>query len=117
MKRADGAYGVDDLLAAYGSHVGPPRYGLPAYQRWNDEVLAAFCRAVRVSFDDDDAAVDGSDVLQLAEGVVARAIVHEDELEGLARGFHDGLQPVVKLGAVLFLVVKWDNNRVFDHDL
>jgi hypothetical protein len=44
------------ILSAYQRHVGRPRYGLPAYQRWNDEVLAAFCRAFHVSFEDHDAA-------------------------------------------------------------
>ena len=65
----------------------------------------------------DHTAVDRGDILQRLEGAIAAAVIHENQLKVFTGGFHDGLQPVVKLGAVLFLVVKWDNNRVFDHDL
>src|SRR5215469_13614628 len=61
-------------------------------------------------------AVDGSNLLEEQEGVVLAAIVDENQLEGLARGFHDDLEPVVKFGNILFFVVKRDNNGILEHD-
>jgi hypothetical protein len=42
--------------------------------------------------------------------VVAAAIVHKNQLKGLAGALHDHPQTVIELGHVLFFVMKGDND-------
>ena len=65
---------------------------------------------VAAEFDNRDPAVDGSNLAQQVEGAVARAVVDQDELEGLAVDFHDRLQAIVEVGYVLLLVMQGDND-------
>ena len=69
---------------------------------------------IAAELDDEQPAVDRGNLLQHPEGVVATAIVHEHQLEVLARSFHHHLQSVVQLGYVLFFVVKGYDNRVLE---
>jgi hypothetical protein len=59
--------------------------------------------------------IDRRDLLQQPERVVLAAVVHEDQLERFARSFHHATQAVVELGYVFFLVVKRDDDGVFEH--
>src|SRR5215469_350528 len=61
------------------------------------------------------AAVDSRDFTQHGEGMIAGAIVNENDLKGLAMGFHDHFQAVVEVGDVLFLVVQRYDNRILWH--
>ena len=72
---------------------------------------------VAAQLDHHHAAVDRGNLLQHPEGVVAAAVVDEDQLERLAGGFHDHLQAVVELGDVLFFVVKRYDDGVLRHRL
>ena len=72
---------------------------------------------VAAELDDEDAAVDGSDLFKQAVGAVAGAIVDEDQLEGFADLLHDGLEAVVERGDVLFFVVERNDDGIFRHDL
>src|SRR5262249_52752646 len=42
-------------------------------------------------------------------------VIHEDQFEGLARAFHDCLEPVIESGNALLLVMKRDDDRVLWH--
>jgi hypothetical protein len=72
---------------------------------------------VAAELDDEDARVDGGDLFEQAVGAVARAIVDEDHLEGVADLLHDQLDAVVEGGDVLFLVVERHDDGVFRHIL
>ena len=63
-----------------------------------------------------DAAVDGGDFPQQVEGLIAAAIVDEDQLEAFARRFHHGRQTVIEFGDALLLIVKRNNNGKLKHD-
>jgi hypothetical protein len=47
--------------------------------------------------------------------MINAAIVHEDQLERFASGFHYDFQAVVELGDVLFFVMKGYDNRILEH--
>ena len=47
--------------------------------------------------------------------MVARAIIDQHNLEGLARGLHYRLQAVVEIGDILLLIVQRNDDRVFGH--
>jgi len=91
----------DDVLALGMIEAGRQRRGLA-------EIPAQFYH--------NDAAVDGGYFLQQVEGLIAAAIVDKHQLEGIARRFHHGLQPVIKLGDALLLIVKWNNNGKLGHN-
>ena len=65
---------------------------------------------VAAELDDEDAGIDGGDLFKEAVGAVARAVVHEDQLEGVVPLLHDGLEAVVEGGDVLLFVVEWDDD-------
>ena len=65
---------------------------------------------VAAQFDNRDAAVDGSDLAKQVERAVARAIVDQNEFEGLALNLHDRLEAIVKICNVLLLVMQGDND-------
>ena len=90
----------DDVLALGVIEAGGQRRGLP-------EIAA--------QLDHHHAAVDGGNLLQHPEGVVAAAVIDEDQLERLAGRFHHHLQPVVEFGDVLFFVVERYDDGVLEH--
>src|SRR5215469_12509821 len=57
-----------------------------------------------------DAAVDRGDLAQQVKGTVARAIVHQDNLEALPVGLHDRFQPVIQVGDILLFVMQRDDD-------
>ena len=70
---------------------------------------------VAPQFDDQNAAVDGRDLLEQLVGAVARSVVHKNELEAIANLLHDRLQAVIERSHVFFLVMKGDDNRILCH--
>src|SRR6185437_10942429 len=59
---------------------------------------------VAAKLDDEHAAIYRGYLLEQAIGAVARAVVDEDQLEGVADMLHDGLEAIVERGDVIFFV-------------
>ncbi len=72
---------------------------------------------VASKLDDEDARIDGGDLFEQAVGAVTGAVVDEDEFKGVVDLLHDGFEPVVEGGDVLFFVVEGDDDGVFRHDV
>ena len=72
---------------------------------------------VAAQFDDRHAAVHSGDLAQHGEGVVVRAIVHQNHLECLAAGFHHRFQAVVEVGDIFLLVMQRYDDGILGHDL
>ena len=70
---------------------------------------------VAAQLDDEHAAVDGGDLFEEPVGAVARAIVDEDQFEGLANLLHDGFETVVERGDALLFVMERDDDGIFWH--
>jgi hypothetical protein len=61
---------------------------------------------VATQFYDGHAAIDRGYFAQQVESAVVRAVIHQNHFEGLAAGFHDGLQPGIQIGDVLLFIVE-----------
>ena len=97
-------------VAVHGDHVFPLRIIEAGRQSGRLPKVAA-------QLDDHHAAIDRGNLLQQREGVIAAAVVHENQLKGFAGSFHHHPQPVVHLGYVLLFVVKGYDDGVLKHSL
>ncbi len=70
---------------------------------------------VAAEFDDEDAAVDSSDLFKEAVGAVAGAVVNKDELEGFANLLHNGLETVVERSDALLFVMERNYDGILWH--
>src|SRR5207248_8651792 len=63
-----------------------------------------------------DPAVDTCNLSEQVNSIVGGAIIDKNNFETLSANFHDGLQPIVKVGDVFLLIVQGDDNGVLQHE-
>jgi hypothetical protein len=60
---------------------------------------------IATQLDHGDPAVDSRDFTQHSEGLVGRAIIHENDFEALAVSLHNRFEAIVEIGDVFLLVM------------